>query len=75
MPACVNPDHLFLGTHQDNMRDMYAKGRRAGPGYALLGDVEAIKDILESKNTLRELAAKYGAHYTTIHRIKARGLA
>lgn len=30
---CVRPDHLFLGTLQDNIADMMAKGRQAHPDY------------------------------------------
>jgi hypothetical protein len=28
-PCCVNPDHLFIGTQQNNVDDMIEKGRRA----------------------------------------------
>lgn len=35
-PPCCNIDHLFLGTHADNVADMCAKGRQRGqiPGGA-----------------------------------------
>ena len=29
--ACVRPDHLFLGTQSDNLRDAFAKGRMVSP--------------------------------------------
>ncbi len=46
---CVNPDHLFTGTQDDNMKDMVSKGRSNHPvgeenGRAILTE-EAVRDI------------------------------
>ncbi len=78
-PICVNPRHLFLGTHSDNMTDMKLKGRAAiAKGEAhrahvlTEGQVLEIKALLEQgrRGLPRELAARYGVSRATIEGIK-----
>lgn len=68
--VCVNPAHLFLGTHQDNMDDMKAKGRGGAP--RKLTD-EQVGEIRRShaagEKSIRRLASEYGVVYNAIWRV------
>lgn len=71
-PACVNPDHLFLGTVGDNSRDMVAKGRhvpvsmpRAKNPNAKLTE-EQMVEIENSCEATRVLAERFGVAQHTI---------
>ena len=63
---CVRPDHLFLGTHSENMLDMVMKGRSGKVGemnpQAKLSDsdVDEIKRRAESGERHRVIAADFG---------------
>jgi hypothetical protein len=73
-PKCVNPDHLFIGTTQDNINDKIDKNRQAKGeinGMSKLTDINII-DIRKKyhegiKN--RDLCKEYNVSHSTIHRI------
>lgn len=77
---CVNPDHLFVGTRSDNMRDCVNKGRLR-PGHLFArgeknvnaklsdDDVEKIISLREKGFFIRDISERYGVYTSTIHRI------
>ena len=74
-PQCVNLDHLFLGTHQDNMKDMTRKGRTCygskNKDAKLKPEqvIEIRKLYAEGGHTTRSLGAKYGVNGKHIYNI------
>ena len=77
-PACVNPDHLFLGTPTENNMDCLRKGRAKNqrlPGerntQAKLTEA-TVREIRARVGTLKELAEIYGISASQIQKIRAR---
>ena len=82
-PPCVRPDHLFLGTHSDNMQDMVKKGHHHSQRYPELqgrefhgraklteAQVQAIRDrYAMSGIRQRDLAEEYGMSPSQMSRI------
>lgn len=64
-PACVNPDHLVLGSHIDNMVDAAKKGRMSSKVTA--SQVIEMRMLRSSGCTLRVLAQKYGICISAVH--------
>lgn len=81
-PRCVRQDHLWLGNHVDNMRDMAQKGR--APGYSSPGEsnsqnklsaiqVEQIRSRYAIGGITQEtLGHQYGVAHSTISAITRR---
>jgi hypothetical protein len=76
-PPCVNPEHLFLGTHADNLVDMFNKGRqpdRSGEngGRSVLSkeNVAQIRELYATgQYSQRRLAESFGVSQWAVHSI------
>ena len=67
-PPCVNPEHLFLGTPQDNALDKCKKGR-SHTTYFRLEDVQKIRDAFREGASIPELMAEYKEPYYKIYNL------
>lgn len=69
-PPCVNPNHLFVGTNLDNMRDAAAKGRfPVGRNHAKAvpeADLMEIRDLLTSGMSMLAVKHQTGRAYRTV---------
>lgn len=75
-PKCTNPDHLFLGTARDNMKDKIAKGRARIPKgdestSAKITEAQAAAILIDAR-PYAVIAAEYGVASATIGDIKNR---
>jgi len=68
-PPCVNPDHLFIGTQSDNMRDMLTKGRTPKAKLRL----DEVRYIFDYKGDMSysELGEKFKVSVGTIENVKS----
>jgi len=70
--SCVNPNHLVLGTHQQNSTDMVTRNRQSRGeqvGTSKLTD-DIVRMIRSLSGSSRKLAEFFGCSSTTVKDIK-----
>ena len=76
VPPCVEPSHLFVGTHADNMADMRAKGRWTpqrgeSNGRCKLSDAQVVelRALWVAGHPQKELAKRFGVSPPFVSRL------
>ena len=69
-PVCCNPEHLWLGTQQNNVDDMMRKGRHGWNSKPKLLRDNQIAQIQSSDETCVALAKQYGVSISTLFRYR-----
>ena len=74
-PKCFNPDHLFVGTQQQNLQDCSAKertmtGDRNGNSKYTKEQINNAQQLLKSGLSGKEVASQTGISRTHVSRIK-----
>jgi len=73
-PGCVNPDHLHLGTHQENMAEAVERNRfnpcvgEDNPNAKITA--AEVEEIRVDTRRQRDIAADYGVSQATVSNIK-----
>lgn len=75
-PGCVNPAHLRIGTHQDNMTDKVSKNRQT-KGEAIVLSKLSESTVLEIRNlyptlSIRRLSRRYNTCENNVRAIVQR---
>lgn len=74
-PVCVNPAHLWLGTHKDNMKDMANKGRCNAPFGERHGNskltLSQVRCIAKDPRPSRAVAKDYGVCKSSVNHIRS----
>lgn len=67
---CCNPDHLSIGTHQDNMTDMVNKGRSPKNMHKLTEDeIIAAKRLRSEGMQVKDIASIFGISPSQMSRV------
>lgn len=71
VPHCVNPDHLFIGSHAENLRDAIHKGRKRTWGKQKLNaeQVQEIRALCAGGLSQRDAGARFGVAKNTVSQI------